>query len=611
MDTTAHRPPSRKRGDRVFKTKSCELPRLRDLRLELGYGIRGQKKDIDFKKAVRAQVEGFVSSDNIPGLRFTKWKTPEHQRGLLEMTKDFLDTKGKGIEFWPDESSSPNKRPLEYAKDSVQIKRLMTKVFYREVKEYKRKPSQNSTIHEPTQVLGNSPIQKDGLPSQPEKPGSSALRNTQDSRGQSVDNPIDVENMGSTTGFPGQSTDVDPFAATGMAFTFDRFMHGDLPDGLPATPGPFGTTVFELPGDVQTKANTESHNEIANAGAGNISTVDPYEVPTTPNGGTPVDQNRGKRPAQPDPSENSDRSKAPRREPDAPAERTNQAASNSSAPPGQKKKRRPRQTLEKTRFSSRERKQTQRPGFAREKTVEAAMRTQICSSDEDSDAEPHQRQQRRKNGPVPKGAARRGKPPAPAPQNPAGRTAEEPNRPEVQPSGNSPSTQGRPGGVEPQGGPSTGGHSEQRQNDRARQDTNGARAEHTGADRDSVERPAGSIELRDQEREAIAASSFTFFKSHNGIDFLDWAPSSSFFQMSLSHLAGELALRGSYSGLSMRLATPDHTWQQDVELGNESKFAIIKSGFVRKIRNAHQSAFVASTNVPVLNFEVHIWPQRA
>jgi hypothetical protein len=106
--------------DRLFKTtKTSTIPHLTELRKALGYGNPGQDQDIAFKRAVRTQIESFISpSTKLPAYKLTKWRLPLHQRGLQEVTKDFLDTKGKGPEFWPARHNSVNTRCLEYSKDS-------------------------------------------------------------------------------------------------------------------------------------------------------------------------------------------------------------------------------------------------------------------------------------------------------------------------------------------------------------------------------------------------------------------------------------------------------------------------------------------------------------
>jgi hypothetical protein len=122
MDSTSTtKKPSRRPGERLFKTtKTCSIPSLTHLRRELGYGNPGEERDIAFKRAIRTQIQTFVSSsDDTPAYEFTKWKNPAHQRGLLEVTKDFLEAQGKGSEFWPPRDVCGSTQPLQYCKDSA------------------------------------------------------------------------------------------------------------------------------------------------------------------------------------------------------------------------------------------------------------------------------------------------------------------------------------------------------------------------------------------------------------------------------------------------------------------------------------------------------------
>jgi hypothetical protein len=112
-----------KMADRFFKTtKTSSIPLLTVLRKSLGYGVPGKQEDIAFKNAIKEQLGNFVSSgDKLPGYKLTKWTHPSHQRGLLEITKDFLDNKGNGPLFWPNRHSSTDTRLLEYSKDSKRL----------------------------------------------------------------------------------------------------------------------------------------------------------------------------------------------------------------------------------------------------------------------------------------------------------------------------------------------------------------------------------------------------------------------------------------------------------------------------------------------------------
>ncbi|KAL5618475.1 hypothetical protein FOVSG1_000697 [Fusarium oxysporum f. sp. vasinfectum] len=213
----------RKFGERIFKTsKATSISSLTDLRKELGYGHPGQDQDIAFKRAIRHQIEQFKSTEGIPGYRLTKWTDPSHKRGLLEITRDFLDTQGKGVEYWPDRCHLDTSRPLRYHKDSAKIHRLMIKVFWRTAKEYKRhKTSSVATaqlLSQPTNSI-DRPIK-----AQDNSDGTDhrVLHNTPDIRGQSADNPIYLDDMPPFV--QGVSETHAPFAGQPMApFCDERF----------------------------------------------------------------------------------------------------------------------------------------------------------------------------------------------------------------------------------------------------------------------------------------------------------------------------------------------------------------------------------------------------
>ncbi|KAF4958586.1 hypothetical protein FGADI_2283 [Fusarium gaditjirri] len=222
MDSLARCKP-RKFGERIFKTsKASSISSLTDLRKELGYGNPGQDQDIAFKRAVRHQIDQFKSTEGIPGYRFTKWTDPSHKRGLLEITRDFLDTQGKGAEFWPDRCHIDTPRLLRYHKDSAKIHRLMIKVFWRTAKEYKRhKKSSVATA----QLLSQHTNTVDRPIKAQDNSGDTdhrVLHNTPDIRGQSADNPICLDDMSPFV--QGVSEKNAPFAGHPMAsFCDERF----------------------------------------------------------------------------------------------------------------------------------------------------------------------------------------------------------------------------------------------------------------------------------------------------------------------------------------------------------------------------------------------------
>ncbi|KAL4730206.1 hypothetical protein ACLX1H_002238 [Fusarium chlamydosporum] len=303
--STKQKRSSRNPGERLFKTtKTCSIPRLTDLRNELGYGTPGVDQDIAFKKAIRTQVETFVSSsDNIPAYKLTKWKNPAHQRGLLEVTKDFLEVQGKGPEFWPSSDIPDNSRPLQYHKDSAS---LMTKVFWRVACEYKRYRRSPSGV---TQLLSQSIHET----SQPIKTEDSSTDIGQwswvfDDKGQSADNPIDLDDAPSDVSTPRAATDNDPFATYTMlpwAFVREYTFHT-------TDTSHFEPVVSDLP-NMANGQTFESANVPVSPEGGNGTAEDIYDGPNSPP--PPVTQKvhrSSKRPAEPSSSNTNRPSKAAR-----------------------------------------------------------------------------------------------------------------------------------------------------------------------------------------------------------------------------------------------------------------------------------------------------------
>jgi hypothetical protein len=92
-----------------------QLPTITSLRQLLGYGTPGEPQDIYFYRSVKRHVQAFKTSSCILGRDLLHWKSSVHQKGLDEMTYNFLDDLSQGHHFWP--ASLDNCR-LQYTKDS-------------------------------------------------------------------------------------------------------------------------------------------------------------------------------------------------------------------------------------------------------------------------------------------------------------------------------------------------------------------------------------------------------------------------------------------------------------------------------------------------------------
>ncbi|KAM6532024.1 hypothetical protein FSOLCH5_001459 [Fusarium solani] len=659
MDQANRRQKPSKAGEQVFKTKSCNIPSLTELRKSLGYGHRGEKQDIAFKKALTTQVETFVSKDNLPGVSFTQWKTPAHQKGLQEMTKDFLAFKQKGPEFWPDDPNSSNKRPLEYTRDYEQIHRLLTKVFYRTVREHKRKQSTTPTTKESDRRIKTTSMKQSG--SSKNSSEQSSRQAYRGSRGQSADDPIELDNMQSTTNASAPSADVDPFAGTSLMFTFRQFMPLEgMPDGIPPTDEPDERTdrVWEIRDDYLDPQVPRDGHPNSNVPS-QASPEDPYQVPNSPTQETQVPQDRGKRPAQPYSIQDVRPAKAPRREqddgevvvgsstsnappnnpsfsvPSASSSSANLAfTSNSSSsfaptsvssqedPPADRLpaatvKRRTyiRQKYQKTRTSARHPKPVQRPGFAREKTMERVIPNSppSSSSEEEDNVEEHRaRDPAHPTATASNDTSRQEDPSSTAPRDNA-----------TAPVAKQPSSKPRQMGSKKTGlcqekapcflpGPlclslDLARGVAQRRNPRpapARSETRRSNrpmgAQHPGQE---LPPPNNTVPIA-EESQVINASSFIFYRHDDG-GFRSWTPAANVFQMTLSELIQDLGWRGNnVQPLYMTLDTPYELWVNDVEPGNNDQFNGVMRSFVKKVQRCYQRA-----RKPNLEFELHFSQQ--
>ncbi|KAF5009838.1 hypothetical protein FDECE_3960 [Fusarium decemcellulare] len=554
------RPP--KPGDKLFKVKTSSLPRLRELREDLGYGTTGRPEDIAFKKVVRAHIEKFVSEENLPATEFKRWTTAAHQKGLVELTKNFLHAEGKGLEFWPDDPNSPNKRPLEYTRDCEQIQRLMVKLFYRTIIEYKRYTT--TVTNELTQNI-------------PASSGPPALG------GHSVDNPIDLESMEPPTNAPRQSVDNDPF--NGRSYDFGQFEpipYNDMPDGLDAAYSAI-QEAFELSTDRAppqvsrngipgTRDASDTHNSVTQ----NSSGTDPYDVPNSPREAAPTTQNRDKRPAeQPEPTEDSRRAQPPRQEQHNSGEESHQPISGPAPQKGKKRPRRP--PGEKTRFSKRAKKPTRRPDFAGSETADDLIPSRPPSSS-DSESDSQERTQSRVSGATSKDAAH-----GPMPQNPnlqpsaraAGQSTSQDGggRPQVRASAKKAPNPTHKNPTS-QAGPSTG---------------HGPVRNPINANTPNLAALAGRLVLDSQQTAALRASKITYSTNTNGIDVLDWTPSDGqgIFQMSLAAVARDLGLGSNFQPLTIALETLGQNYVFDIPQQDEARFRDIKEQVLFRITQKH------------------------
>ncbi|KAF4449418.1 hypothetical protein F53441_7280 [Fusarium austroafricanum] len=579
---------SRKLGERLFKTtKSSSIPHLTDLRKELGYGHPGEDQDIAFKRAIRKQIENFVSTENLRGYRFTKWRTPVHQRGLLEITRDFLDTQGKGPEFWPDTHNSANTRLLQYSKDCDKIHRLMIKVFWRAAREYKRHKPSSSTAAQ----LFSQPSNASTQPSKPLNISSDTTHHipnsTHDLRGQSINNPIDVENMQSGTHASGPSTDNDPYAAVRMSFDFSVFARRDETPDESSSSEPFPSSLL-APDPVENNVTAPQEME-------KTSGADVYDVPNSP---TRLDQtahNNSKRPAESNSNDKDHQAKVPRQDPSNSEQPTHQPTTRTR---GGKKT---QNATTKLRKSNRSSKPAVRQYYATEEQIRAAEIPSTSPSPPPAQAGSCAKQGRpttdKANNSIPDNST----------GNKEGRVSAE-IRAEMARQAERQATEAAiAAGVDQQptmSAPDTAGLSEKAQGKRPAVTFSQAPITRAGPsrERESTARPetstarhteAASFELDEDEQRALNACEFMYRTNiASPIVYVPWSPSSTIFHMSLATVARGLGLRN-HQTIHMSFRGPGANLDDKFKNGNEEWFASVKYLYVDLITKKQRE--VAST----------------
>ncbi|EWZ51535.1 hypothetical protein FOZG_01587 [Fusarium oxysporum Fo47] len=587
--------------DRLFKTtKTSTIPHLTELRKALGYGNPGQDQDIAFKRAVRTQIESFISpSTKLPAYKLTKWRLPLHQRGLQEVTKDFLDTKGKGPEFWPARHNSVNTSCLEYSKDSSRIRRLMIKVFWRAAREHKRYKPSNST----SAKLLSQPSDRDTSPLKPlDTPSDDkhqVLNNSHILKGQSIDNPIDVESMQSRTNTSGPSTD-DHFAAFGMSLNLTvHTQRQDTPEESSSSE-PFSSSLL-VPDTAETMMPIPEEADSA-------CRTDPYEVPKSPPRATETAQINGKRPVESDSNDSNRQAKVPRQDPSTSAKPTRQP------PKGTRGGRKTQSHRPRVRVSQRQTKSIYRPEAATEEQIQAAENPTPTPTPSPPPAVV---------GPQRRSNASQGKQPSATTtdstsKTPAGETQSqsptEAIRAALTRQAKRQTTEAAiAAGVDQQldaHGTSTTGVSAKAQGklpdvpvrqtptvqagpSREREAESTARPEASAA-RQQGSRP-GNLEPEDIQRQVLNGREIVIRSDiANGVDFRSWKPSSFLFHMSLAAVARELGLRHGRT-LHMSLRGRTSNLNEEFENGDEDGFESFKDECLGAIMQRHSGA--ASTPV--------------
>lgn len=93
------------------------LPGVTELRKRLGQYEPGTRKRPGWYRAARTFRENYIDHNGLSGRLFCRWGDPDHRRGLIDMTHEFLETEGNGRGFWPSNGTAPS--GLDYSNDSA------------------------------------------------------------------------------------------------------------------------------------------------------------------------------------------------------------------------------------------------------------------------------------------------------------------------------------------------------------------------------------------------------------------------------------------------------------------------------------------------------------
>lgn len=103
----------------AFLINPTAIPPITALRQELDYGDPLLPRCQAFYDSVRVFRKTFVSSLGREGSSLQDWKSREHQTGLVEMVRSYLELHRNGRLFWPDDRSQSRANKLRYSTDSA------------------------------------------------------------------------------------------------------------------------------------------------------------------------------------------------------------------------------------------------------------------------------------------------------------------------------------------------------------------------------------------------------------------------------------------------------------------------------------------------------------
>ncbi|POR36136.1 Uncharacterized protein TPAR_03656 [Tolypocladium paradoxum] len=110
---------------------AARVPKIRILRKELDYGDAQLARCQALYDDMRVFRKTFVTKGNVPGYKLYEWRSDDDHCGLNEMTLEYLEGRGNGAKFWPDEKASHFYNRLQYSTHHEHIKRNILQLLWR------------------------------------------------------------------------------------------------------------------------------------------------------------------------------------------------------------------------------------------------------------------------------------------------------------------------------------------------------------------------------------------------------------------------------------------------------------------------------------------------
>uniref|UniRef100_A0A0D2Y7M3 Uncharacterized protein n=1 Tax=Fusarium oxysporum (strain Fo5176) TaxID=660025 RepID=A0A0D2Y7M3_FUSOF len=100
----------------MSKEKIGNIPKITPLQIALGYP-RSNPSSRFFVQAYKKFIEGYKTSDGVPGASLIKWTDARQRVDLEYMAKTFAVIEGRGQQYWPASESSSSGDSLIWGQD--------------------------------------------------------------------------------------------------------------------------------------------------------------------------------------------------------------------------------------------------------------------------------------------------------------------------------------------------------------------------------------------------------------------------------------------------------------------------------------------------------------